>query len=313
MALILPRPRVRPPPSNYYPPRAKDRAVPRSLAVPLDRAVIRVQVWFNRLPLGISALSIPAEQWLLALILPGYAYALLGRPKLAWASLAGWFAGLLLFVVFLGNPWITGWALGAMASAHSSGQGFLVLREREHNPEAPPLGLWERIWIPLALWFACLALIYWPASSLFQKYLAQPVQLNEQILIINAATDPRTLVRGELVAYRVEQQSYGSVRVAAGPTLGRLSGLPGDRVEFGPEDLRVNGTSEPRRPEMPSVGELRVAPKTRFIWPVLGERIIMNVDRGVVDDAYFQLAQVPESSLIGRPFRSWFFRNQKIP
>ena len=298
--------------SNYYPPRARDRLIPRALATPLDRAWMWVRVKTRRLPVSVSALNVPAEQWLLAMLLPGYAYLLLGRRNLAWLMVAGWCFGALLFLVFLGYPWITGWALGGLASAHSSGQGYLILREREQNPMEPPIGLAERLWIPLACWAVCLLVIYWPASEYFQRRVARPLPVGDRVIVFHAADDPGRMARGEFVAYRIGEDWVGNVRVASGLSTGLVLAIPGDEVEFDGQEVRVNGVPKPRMDFMPFSGALTVEPGTRFIWPVLNERVV-NVERSAVDAAYLRAARVPEANLIGRPFRRWFFRNQQIP
>lgn len=298
--------------SSYYPPRAHDRWVPASLGRALDRAGVRLRRCSQRFPVRVSPSSVPLEQWTLALVLPGYAYALLGRRTLAWGMVLTWVTALLLYLVFLGNPWLTGWALGALASAHVSGLGFLVLRDREQDPDGRGLSLAERLGIPLGFWVGYLMLLYWPAGQWFQQHLALPVQLNEQTYVFNATSSPRSLTRGEIVAYRLDRGWAGVVQVQRGYTMGAILGLPGDRIEFGENEVRVNGRVQPRAPEMPRSGELIVEPNTRFIWPVLSERVI-NIDRAQVNHAYLQLASVPEQNLVGRPFRHWFFRRQTIP
>ncbi len=73
----------------------------------------------------------------------------------------------------------------------------------------------------------------------------------------------------------------------------RWLGSPGDRIEFGEQEVRVNGRAQPRAPQMPLSGGLTVEPKTWFTWPVLNERII-RIDQAHVDHAYLSLASVPE-------------------
>ena len=278
----------------------------------MDRTWVRVRRVFDSIPVGLSAVDIPPEQWLLALILPGYAYVLLRRNGMALLMVAGWLLGLLAFLIFLGNTWVMGWALGAMASSHSSGQGFLILREREQNTDVPGLGLLERLWIPLACWFGCMSMIYWPAGNAFQTRIALPIQVAGKQVIIDATTPLKSLNRGEPVAYHLDPEVFGVARSRGGYGFDVVLGLPGDHVVFGPQDVRVNGRPFSRRREMPPEGELFLKNGMFLIWPTLEERVV-NIDRSLVDQAYYRLALVPEAKVIGRPFRHWFFRTQPIP
>jgi hypothetical protein len=253
-----------------------------------------------------------AKDLLLALLLPGYGYARFGRWRVARLLVGIWCLAAAVFVVFLWNPWITGWALGAMASAHSSGQGYLILRERERDPDTPSPSRWDRIWIPLACWAGCLVLLYWPASDAFHRLVARPLPVGDRIFIFHAGAGAQHAGRGDFVAYRVEAAQRGAVAVREGLSTGAILALPGDTVEFGERVVRVNGKSLLRWDTMPTSGRLTVEPGTRFIWPVLHEQSF-NVLPSVIEDALLSTASVPERHVIGRPYARWFFWRQTLP
>ncbi|HAB18734.1 MAG TPA: hypothetical protein DCE44_20125 [Verrucomicrobiales bacterium] len=279
------------------------------MALLLDRALVRMGTRLTRFRPAVVGLSIPWEYWLMALLVPGYAYFLEGRRKLAALMAVSWAVSLLLFLRFLGHAWLSGWALGAMASAHSSGLGFLLLREFERNPDADRPGLRTQITVPLSFWFVFLTLVYWPLSSAFQNHFAQPLLVGDRIVIFSPMTERRSVKRGELVAVRIKGQNIDGVVVRSGVTCGTYLGAAGSRVEFTPAHVLVNGITQDRLDEMPGSGQMIIGPGTLFIWPVLNQRVI-NVPRESVQMAYWQLAQVSERNFIGRPFKRWFFWRQ---
>jgi hypothetical protein len=300
------------PSSSYYPPRARDRWIPTSWIGPLDRAWVSLRRLALHIPVPLPASQTSAKDLLLALLLPGYGYARYGRRRVARLLVGIWCLAAVMFVVFLWNPWITGWALGAMASAHSSGQGYWILRERDLDPDTPSPTRWDRIWIPLACWVGCLVFLYWPGSEAFHRVVARPLPVGDRIFVFHAGAGAQHAGRGEFVAYRIDAVEGGPVQVREGLSTGTILALPGDMVEFGEGAVRVNGKSLPRWDTMPTSGRLTVEPGTRFIWPVLHEQSF-NVSPVVVENTLVSIARVPESHLIGRPYARWFFWRQNLP
>lgn len=294
--------------SPYDPPRASSWWIVRTGANFWNRGTIRLR---RTLDPGDGRRSrISASNWLLSLLIPGYAYALYGRRLLAGLILASWGGGLLIFLIFLGHPLLSGWGLGILASAHSSGQGFLVTQD--WDPESKPLSLSDRIGLPLAFWFGCLVLIYWPASQLFQTQVARPIFWEGRLIILRAWTRPESLRRGEPVGVRIEARYEGPVQVRAGVSFGPVLGLPGDHLEFTPERIRANGQILARPPGLLTDGDVEVPANTWYVWPALTARV-QNVELNDVNQVYRDMAFVTRENLLGRPFAHWFFRRQTFP
>lgn len=294
--------------SAYYPPRASSWWILRTGAALWDRGTARLRRTFDGRPGRQSRIS--ASDWLLSLLIPGYAYAIFGRRLLAGLIFASWCGGLLIFLIFLGHPLLSGWGLGILASAHSSGQGFLVIQD--WDPESEPLSLGDRIGLPLAFWFGCLVLIYWPASHLFQTQVARPILWEGRLIILQAWTRPESLRRGEHVGVRIQARFEGSVQVREGISFGPVLGLPGDQLEFTPQKILVNGQPSPRPPGVPAEGTLTLPANTWYVWPALTAQV-RGVELDVVNQVYRDTALVDRQNLLGRPYAHWFFRPQTLP
>ncbi len=294
--------------SAFYPPRASSWWLLRTGAALWDRGTVRLRRTFDGRPGRGSRIS--SSDWLLSLLIPGYAYAIYGRRLLASLILASWCGGLLIFLIFLGHPLLSGWGLGILASAHSSGQGFLVTQD--WDPESEPMTLGDRIGLPLAFWFGCLVLIYWPSGQLFQTHVARPIFWEGRLLILQAWTRPESLRRGEHVGVRIKARYEGPVRIREGISFGPVLGLPGDRLEFTPETNRANGQILARPPGLLTEGNVEVPANTWYVWPALTARV-QNVELNDVNQVYRDMAFVARENLLGRPFAHWFFRPQPLP
>lgn len=293
--------------SAFDPPRASSWWILRTGATLWTRGIIRLRRKVH--PDGRSS-RISASNWLLSFLIPGFAYAFYGRWVLASLTFVGWCSGLLIFLVFLGQPLLSGWGLGLLASAHSSGQGFLVIQE--WDPESEPLSLGDRIGLPLAFWFGCLVLIYWPASHLFQTHVARPIIWEGRMIIIQAWIQPESIRRGEHLGVRIEGRDNGEVLIREGLNFGPVWGLPGDQLEFTPEQIRVNGQAFARPPGAPADGRVRLPADTWYVWPALTAQV-RGVELSTVNQVYNDMAHVSRRNLLGRPFKHWFFRPQTLP
>jgi hypothetical protein len=316
--------------SSYYPPRAGQRILPHRLALALERLAVRFRRVLRRLP-GVSfAVTLTGEQLLLSFLIPGYAYTVLGRRRLAQGLAGLWLVSGLMLLILLGHEWTAGWALGSMVSAHTSGLGMLLLREWERNPEAPAISWKHRLAVPLVAWSACAALVYWPAYNGFQRFVAKPVRVNGRLYVINPRANREEVKRGTVIAYKFHGWRAGEMVMEDGLGVGEVIGMPGDRLEFGPASLVVNGDA-PRQPEssmpqaadrlaarptwqpfMPQEGEVVVPAEGWFVWPRLGAWV-HGVDPAVVRQMYLREAQVLQADYLGRPFKRWFFHRQDTP
>jgi signal peptidase I len=308
--------------SSYYPPRAQERWTPVELGSRMDRLGVWLRRVFERSPFGSQTiLSLTGTEFLLCLFVPGYAYGRLRHRALGWGFFGVWWVAGLCVLVLLGRETVTGWALGAMTSCHASGIGYLLLREREASREQP-VGLWTKVWLPTAVWFACAALIYWPGFRVFQDAVARPLRIpgEDRLIIVNSRTQAPAVTRNDLIAYQSDEFRLGAagglpVVVRGGWMIGRVIGTPGDKVEFGANRVLLNGRSQARQAWMPTSGGFRVEADQWFIWPTVDLRLVNNqqLSEDTVQEAFLRLARVPQENFVGRAFNRWFFHRQDIP
>lgn len=123
--------------------------------------------------------------------------------------------------------------------------------------------------------------------------LVVALRVGHQLVLINPRTKPDSLGLGDWVAYRVS---------ARGNSLGfgQILGLPGDKVQFSPGAVAVNGLRYERvSPQMPKAGE----------WTVPYDRFLVWQGRyGWV----FGVVLVDRPDVMGRPHKSWFGRTQEF-
>lgn len=306
--------------SSYYPPRAGRRWVSPRLGQAMDRLGLAIRRMWRSSPLGHGVgLELTGFQWLLASLIPGRGYALLGQRTLGRVFLAGWWLCAAATLILLCHPTM-GWFMGGMASCHSSGLAFLMLRQREAN-QGHPAGLAERILLPLVCWAIYYSLVYLPAFDQFRRHVANPLRITteDRTVVINSRILAAEVQRGDSIAFHQERfriQPPGDYpRVfAPGPILGRVFGLPGDRIAFTPKAVRVNGRDLPRLPGMPMEGEQVVEPEQWFVWPTVRaprEGIMMGGVRRLADDsfaeAFLRMSAVRHSDFLGRAYGRWFF------
>jgi hypothetical protein len=313
--------------SSYYPPRAGRRWISQRLGQSLDRLGLALRrLWWSS-PLGQGMRLVTGFQWFLAALIPGRGYALLGQRTLGRVFLAGWWFCAVATLILLCHPTM-GWFLGGMASCHSSGLAFLMLRQHEAN-QGHPAGLAERILLPLVCWAIYYWLVYLPGFDQFRLRVATPLRITTEEQTMAAVFNPRVRVpkveRGDLIAFhqegfRIQPQGEIAWDFAPGPTFGRVFGLPGDRIVFTPKSVRVNGRDVPRLEGMPMEGEQVVEPGQWFVWPtvrvprqgpmVAGVR--RNPDAPFAE-AFHRMSAVRHSDFLGRVYGRWFFRDQTQP
>ena len=253
--------------------------------------------------------GLPFLRCLAALLLPGYALSgtWCSRIRRGW-----WIAYLTCFaiaLVGLGHA-TANVAFGLMVGLHASAALALLARSGLR-----PTG-WRAPWMTLGVLVAVILSVYWPLSSLVAGRVLMPLRSVKGVVVVNCAVRSVSVQRGETIAYRIPETSgiwtHEGVYLRAGFGLGPVLAVAGDRVEFGPEHLWVNGAALPRLGNMPTAGELRVKPGHWFIWPSV-DRQGRDVGGDAIPATLMRVASVPQSDLIGRPFNRWFGRQQPVP
>lgn len=292
---------MRAPDSSYYPPR---RNAWRRWVVNPTRAAWRE--WWRR------GVSVHAD-WSLgsslgALLLPGYALVGLRRP---WLQRFWWLAyGICWGGALVGLGFLVGEvAVGLLVALHASA---LVGWLGRHGVN---LRGWHGVMVAgLALTMVTLT-VYLPLGGEVIRRMWLPLASPEGVIVINCAASSGRLGRGDFVAYRSPADGdyvyHAGVYIAAGPSCGRVLAVAGDRVEFGSTFFWINGEAQPRLPDMPTEGHLRVPAGSWFVWP----RLVRTNGRANADllaAALLKVAVVHESRYLGRPFVRWFGRRQPL-
>lgn len=311
--------------SSYYPPRAGRRWISPRLGQSLDRLVLALRRMWRSSPLGQWMRLVTGFQWFLAALIPGRGYALLGQRTLGRVFLAGWWFCAVATLILLCHPTM-GWFMGGMASCHSSGLAFLMLRQRESN-QGHPAGLAERILLPLVCWAIYYSLVYLPGFDQFRRRVATPLQITteDRAVVFNPRVRAVEVQRGDSIAFhqegfRIQPAGDNPWIFAQGPILGRVFGLPGDRIAFTPKSVRVNGRDVPRLEGMPIEGEQVVEPGQWFVWPTVrvpGQGVLVAGVRRNADapfaEAFHRMSAVRHSDFLGRVYGRWFFHDQTQP
>ena len=290
--------------STYYPPRARwysvffylGNAVRRRLA--LDRLTLPREMKASEMAAGF--------------LVPGLAVLLRGPRLWGQAALTAW-AGLFLFyIVWLGYP-AANIAFGLMISVHASGWAYYCKPLMAQEPFR------ARIAFSLLTLIGIMLMLYLPARSLIQQHWLTPMRLNGHVIVVQRIFQPRTVQRGDWVAYTLEESEQGeahnggAVWFHGGVGLGPVLAVMGDHVVFSTNGFYINGNFQTNRPHMPASGELTVPEKHWFIWPNLGISGHGNVSEASISATMLSLADVPEKQFLGKPFHCWFWRKQTLP
>jgi hypothetical protein len=163
----------------------------------------------------------------------------------------------------------------------------------------------------VAVW----GLIYAPLIRFVEQHWLLPLRVGDRVLIVHRGVAPKSIKRGDRVAYEISGDRVSSDRevpVLLGSGLGvdPVLALPGDRLRFTRQAVFVNGQAFPLAPHMPVEGEWVMPEKVWFIWPSLGIGGHGRVTEGSISATMQQAAMVTQNQIIGRPFRRWFGRRQ---
>ena len=281
---------------NYSPPRARWYSGVLSFGDALKR-----RLWFDRirLPAGITFPMI-----LISILVPGWGFRRLGGRLVAGLATAGCTILAMVFIACLGQG-VGNMAFGLLLAAHTVSAYFMIL----------PLIL-EARYLYRAMWMLTLLAMlllggYMPAFSYVQEHWLLPMSYKGRVFVIRRETVLKQMQPGEIVAFSIEGSggAHEGVLIREGFGLGRVLGRGGDAMLFTSTNLLVNGIPLPREIDMPISGEWIVPEKHWFIWPEFDMRG-GHLAPESLSGAIFQVADVSQNQLIGRPFKRWFFRRQ---
>ena len=286
--------------SAFYPPRARWYSPVFYLGYAFRRHLWldRVQV---RLPGGMTVMGATAS-----FLMPGLGLYL-RRPRF-WGYVAwlGYALMLFLFVAAFGYP-LGNFALGLLISIHVTGFVYYC------KPFWQQAELQSRLAFVLLGLLAIGLLVYLPLRILILQRWWMPFRLNQQVVIVQRQYPTNAIQRGDWVAYHFGENVVvpNGVRIRSGLNLGQVLAVAGDSVTFATNGYAVNGTLHPLRPHMPQYGELTVPENHWFIWPDVGIRVWDT--RGMATAVMLQVANVPRTQYIGKPFDRWMWRRQNLP
>ena len=282
--------------SPYYPPRARwySRLLQAGHA-------LRRRLWLDRIHLSDA---VTAGNFIGGLLVPGYAFYARGERLIGRAVLLVCVLLAATFFIWLGHP-IASVAFGLLLSAHVTSVLFL-------------LGPWlanVRFGFRMAYSLMVVALVggclYTPVRNQIQKHFVMPLRIRERVVVVQTGSSSKAVWRGDWIAYALSREGGNESYVRGGLSLGPVLAVAGDRVRFTPGGFEVNGVRHPLLPHMPTSGEMIVAEKHWFVWPdfaMRGHGNMMNASATML-----QLASVPETRFVGKPFKRWFWRRQLLP
>ncbi len=247
-----------------------------------------------------SICEVDGVEFVLALavpVVPALGLRLAGPPVLRRFGPPALFVALFVAAGAYGQN-LGGYAFGLALALHAAGvAAFFEAR----FPSASIAGRFLR---PLGITLA-VGLIAPPAIGSLARRVVIPVATSEGVLLINPYATAAPVRVGERVAYYLPRSFVANTRVAAGVYLGRVLAGPGANFAFGPGGYTVDGVSRPPLPHMPETGATRIEAGHAFIWPTVAGF------GGWGQGFDFSRVVVPDSALVGRPYRRWFWRIQQ--
>jgi len=284
--------------SSYYPPRSR---LPTRLVAPWFE--LKRLVRLDRIPApgGISPL-----QWLLTLVVPAWAFVAMGRPGVARLAFAAYGTAFFLFVVFLGQL-VANVSFGLLIAIHAMSLVWFVRMWIDRPP------LWFRLALTGTVLLVVWQAIYSPIFRYIDANWFTPLSTSKGVVVIHRAKTPESVRIGDLAAYQIAAERTGNVSLQDGFGFNRVLAKGGDKVEFTPRAVLVNGEPRPRNIGMPLSGSLIVPEKHWFIWPNFDIELAGSATEQMGNSIWLRVAVVSESDYIGKPFRCWFGRRQMVP
>lgn len=254
-----------------------------------------------RLPTGI-----PLWNLFLSLALPGQAFSAFGWKMIGRWILIGYCLAGLIFIAFIGHR-IASLALGFMMSVHVTSITYLAGRWLD------AASLQARAATALGAMLALHSFVYSPLHQWVQKNWALPLQVGDQVIVVQPGTTPKSIRQGNVVAYHLSGFRTEGLYIHEGVGLDMVLAVAGDYVRFQSNCVQVNGKALLRHPHMPVQGEILVPEKNWLIWPTLSINNGNNQSEANISSAMLQAAMIAETQYIGKPYRHWFGRCQFLP
>ena len=192
-----------------------------------------------------------------------------------------------------------GIALGLMAALHAL--GIAEYLDERFPPSSDKGRIVRRGGLALAC--AILAIRLGPSAT---RWLAVPVGTSRGIVLFNPLDRNAPFAPQAMVAFDLPRYRQGGFQIDAAIYPGRVIASPGDRVEFSPGVVTVNGVPQPALPLMPVEGSVSVPPGRVLVWPV---EMNIRAPHGIGGwNLPPDVLLLGKSALVGRPYRRWFWR-----
>jgi len=251
-----------------------------------------------RLPVGVTLFGT-----LVGILVPGLAVYLKGSRLWGGAAMGACALAASVFFLWLGHPVAT-WAFALLMSVHATGLLYYL------GPLLADSSFQFRVFCAVGVLALLGFVLYLPVGNFLENHWFMPMAVRGQVVVVDKTKSARELNRGDWVAYTVGGGRGRGVYLIEGYAVGRVLAVGGDQVRFTAESVEINGASLPRLPRMPTDGEIVVPEGALFVWPELDITIRGQVPEGNVTGALLELAVVPASQVVGKPFERWFWRRQ---
>lgn len=282
-------------PSEFYPPRAR---WPSLRSRWTTRQSFRAKGIFRKS----DALGCSPAELVLSFLLPAYVFNVFGHRRVALALALAYIVAAAAFVYWVGYY---ASAFIAMISIHVSSAGFLCKRV------LPEVRFVLRLMVALTLFGLLYTLAYKPAHEWFEK-LVTPLRVGEKVVIINRSVPPKTIHRGEWIAYKIHGGGRGrhgnALAVVPGFGFSEALAVPGDTVSFSPGKFAVNGVEQSAKPYMPATGSLTLSRNQWFVWPELVIGGYRRANEQAISATLLNLGTITEEEFVGKPVKRWFWK-----
>ena len=189
-------------------------------------------------------------------------------------------------------------AFGIAAAAHGIAAATCA------DAHEPLLRYSRRILRRLLIALAAILVLTLVAHLITSPFLIAVAGKDGPVLIAPSSTPPARV--GELVAYRLSGRDNGGFRVHGGVYWGRVLAVPPSQtVAFDGDHYFVDGSPHPALPRMPAQNQIQIDRDHMFIWPE-----IVRFQQGSTARFPADIGLVPQSALVGRPYKRWFWHKQ---